>query len=308
MEALVFDGTLQYHEEYPKPVPGSGESLVRVLLAAICNTDREILKGYRPDFKGVLGHEFVGMVEESEEEGLLGKRVVAELNTGCGECVYCKTGREKHCISRRVLGIHHRNGIFAGYAAIPNASLHVVPEGLSNAQAVFTEPLAAALDIPRQYHLPPDEAVALVGDGRLAFMIAQVLALYGIELHIFGHHGEKLEAFAPFGLPSLTPEGSYETVIEATGSQGGLETALFLTRSQGRLIIKSTYAGKAQVDMSEVVVREIQILGSRCGPFPPALRLLEKGLISFPPLDLYPLREYEKAFASRAFKSGFYFP
>lgn len=307
MEALVFDKTLSYRTDYEKPKPQKGESLVRVLLAAICNTDREILKGYRPDFKAVLGHEFVGIVEESEDKSLLGRRVVAELNAGCKNCLYCKSGREKHCISRRVLGIHHKDGAFAEYITVDSSLLHVVPEELDSRQAIFCEPLAAALEIVEQYHLPPSEEVALIGDGRLAFMIAQVLALHGIRLCVFGHHPHKLDLFKAFGRTFIQPEGTYETVIEASGSKEALKMALALTRSRGRLIIKSTYAGTADIDMSEVVVRELQICGSRCGPFEPALQLLEKGRIRFPDIDLYALRDYEKAFASRAFKSGFTF-
>lgn len=307
MQALVFDHDVYYTNDYPKPVPQPDESLVRVVMAAICNTDREVLRGYRPRFKGILGHEFVGVVEASPDESLVGRRVVGELNAGCKTCIYCTTGREHHCVNRKVLGMEGKDGCFAEYMTIATDLLHPVPDSLPAGQAIFCEPLAAALEIAEQSHLHPSQEVALIGDGRLAYMIGQVVALQGTPLVVFGRHAEKLAMFEPFARISLTPQGSFETVIEASGSPTGLQTAISLTRSMGLIIVKSTFAEMATLNTSELVVREITLRGSRCGPFVPALNLLDRGLIKLPPIDLYPLADYQKAFASRAFKAGFQF-
>lgn len=307
MQALVFDKNVYYTNDYPKPVPQQNESLVRILMAAICNTDREVMKGYRPRFKGVLGHEFVGVVEASHDESLVGRRVVGELNAGCKTCIYCTTGREHHCVNRKVLGMEGKDGSFAEYMTIATDLLHPVPDSLPTGQAIFCEPLAAALEIVEQSHLRPSQEVALIGDGRLAYMIGQVVAMQGTPLIVFGHKAEKLAMFEPFARTSLTPQGSYETVIEASGSPSGLQTAISLTRSMGLIVVKSTFAKMVTLNTSELVVREITLRGSRCGPFVPALNLLNRGLIKLPPIDLYPLADYQKAFASRAFKAGFNF-
>ncbi len=305
MKALYYDGGLQYVEDYPKPTIGPEESLVEIIISAICNTDKEILKGYRPDFKGILGHEFVGKVVESDNPDLLGKRVVGEINENCGECLYCKTGRPTHCSSRKVVGISGKDGSFAQYLAMKDHLLHIVPESLASEVAIFTEPLAAALEIKEQFHIKPSTNIAIIGDGRLAFMIAQVMYLSGADLTIIGKHEEKLKLFAEFGKVTTGTDETYEVVIDASGSPTGILTAQELVRSKGTIVIKTTYAGKIEINMSDFVVNEITIKGSRCGPFEPALRLLELGLIKFPKIDLYGLKDYEKAFQSRGFKSGF---
>lgn len=189
MKGLFFDGEKAvFKNDLPMPEPLPHESLVCISIAAICNTDREIMRGYKPDFKGVLGHEFVGVVEKSSDPELVGKRVVGELNEGCGECIYCKTGRERHCESRKCIGITQKNGCFAQYMTIATRLLHVIPDSLTDEKAVFTEPLAAALEIPDQIQIRPSEEVCVIGDGRLAFMIAQVLALTGAEVTVLGKH------------------------------------------------------------------------------------------------------------------------
>lgn len=287
------------------PVLGPNESLIQVKLAGICNTDREILKGYRPDFRGVMGHEFTGVVVRSSDPYWEGKRVVGELNEGCGHCVYCRTGREKHCLSRRVIGMDGKDGCFGEYMALATHLLHEIPEGLSDEEAVFTEPLAAALEIPKQVHIDPSREIAVIGDGRLAYLTASVLHLTGAGITVVGKHEEKLRAFQKFGAVTVKPEGSYELVVEATGSPTGLETAMRLVRKQGTIVLKSTYAGKTAVDMSFFAVNEVTLTGSRCGPFEPALSLLKKGLVTLPPIELYELKDFEQAFASRAFKAGF---
>lgn len=322
MKGIYFDGTgAVFRDDLPVPVPTDTQSLIRILCAGVCNTDREVLKGYRPDFKGVMGHEFVGVVEASGDPRWVGRRVVGELNAGCGRCIYCRTGREKHCPERKVIGMEGKDGCFAEYMTLETHLLHEIPGGLPTETALLTEPLAAALEIPKQVHLDPETKVALIGDGRLAYQIAGVLHLHGVDLTVIGKHPEKLAQFADFGnTAELTAaeaalknagtaveaeKATYEVVVEATGSPSGLALASQLVRRQGTIVLKSTYAGAASVDMSYFVVNEITVVGSRCGPFEPALRLLGKGLVKLPPVEFYGLEDYEKAFASRAFKAGF---
>lgn len=306
MKAVVFDGaTARYEADRPMPQPAPGESLIEIELAALCSTDREVMRGYRPSFRGVMGHEFVGIVRQSGDAALVGQRVVGELNEGCGHCLYCTTGREHHCLTRKVPGLDGRDGCFAEYMAYPTRLLHVVPPGLAPQKAVFCEPLAAALEIPEQVHLKPSQRVAVLGDGRLALMCAQAVAANGTPVTVFGRHAEKLAFFESFADTALQPEGSFEVVVDVTGNPQGLATAISLTRSGGTLVLKSTFAAAAEINMSEFVVREITLVGSRCGPFAPALNLLRRDLVVLPPMELWPLKSFEKAFASKAFKIGF---
>lgn len=309
MKGIYFNGTdAVYREDLPIPIRGEKESLVKILLCAVCNTDKEVRKGYRPDFRGVLGHEFVGEVVESSDESLVGKRVVGELNAACGECVYCKTGRPSHCNERRVLGMKNKDGAFAEYMTIDTNLLHVVPEELPTNIAIFTEPLAAAFEILTQVHISPQKNAAVLGDGRLALFVAQVLAQTGIDLTVIGKHEEKLKLFESFA--KVTTKGEtegYEYVAECTGSPSGLQKALELVRKKGTIMLKSTYAGTVDVDMSMVVVNEISIVGSRCGPFEPALKMLKEGKVVLPEIEIYGCRDFEKAFDSRAFKAGISF-
>lgn len=306
MKALYYDkGKLNYIEDYDKPKLGQNESLIKVLISSICNTDKEILKGYRPDFKGVLGHEFVGEVLQSNDQSLIGHRVVGEINENCGHCLYCKTGRPTHCENRKVLGISGNNGSFAEYLKMPTDLLHIIPDELPSEVAVFTEPLAAAIEILDQVHFKPSTNVAVLGDGRLSFMISQVVSLTGVDLTVIGRHDEKLKDFAPFAKTTKSTKESFEIVIDATGSPTGLIDAQRLVRKRGTIVIKSTYSGKIDINMSDFVVNEISITGSRCGPFEPALKLLKGELIQLPEIELYELKDYEKAFSSRAFKVGF---
>ncbi len=307
MKGIYYDGKdALYREDIPMPVQKAGESLVKIRMCAVCNTDKEVRKGYRPDFRGVMGHEFVGEVLDSPVKDLIKKRVVGELNAACGKCIYCKTGRPTHCDSRRVLGMSDKDGAFAEYMTIDTDLLHVIPDGLPDEIAIFTEPLAAALEILTQIHISPDKNAAVLGDGRLALLAAQVLALTGIDLTVIGKHPEKLELFKPFAkVVTQGEQEGYEYVAECTGSETGLPSALELVRKKGTVILKSTYAGKLSLDMSMVAVNEITIVGSRCGPFEPALKLLLEGKVKLPPIELYDLMDFEKAFASRAFKAGF---
>ena len=309
MKGIYFNGNdAVYRKDLLMPVRGEKESLVKILLCAVCNTDKEVRKGYRPDFRGIMGHEFVGEVVESSEERLVGKRVVGELNATCGECIYCKTGRPSHCNERRVLGMKNKDGAFAEYMAIDTNLLHVVPDELSTEIAIFTEPLAAAFEILTQIHISPEKNAAVLGDGRLALFVAQVLAQTGIDLTVIGKHEEKLKLFESFA--KVTTEGElegYEYVAECTGSPSGLQKALELIRKKGTIILKSTYAGTVDLDMSMVAVNEISIVGSRCGPFEPALKMLKEGGITLPAIELYECKDFEKAFESRAFKAGIRF-
>ena len=318
MKGLYFDGKeAVYREDLPVPVREEGQSLIRILYADICSTDKEILRGYRPDFKGIMGHEFVGEVVESPDASLVGKIVVGEINEGCGKCIYCRTGREKHCLSRKTPGMS-KDGCFAEYMALGTHLLHVVPDGLAPEQAVFTEPLAAAVEITKQVHIDPALNAAVIGDGRLAYMTAQVLALTGISLTVIGKHPDKLKLFEPFAetkllsdyferdqFRPLTAEECFEYVVDAAGHESGIHLALHIVRKMGTVILKSTYAGTTNIDMSQIPVGEITVVGSRCGPFEPALKLLKEGKVKFPAVELYNLKDYKKAFSSGAFKAGF---
>lgn len=315
MKGIYFDGAAAaFRTDLPVPEPGENCSLIRVKYANVCSTDREILKGYRPDFKGVMGHEFAGTVVKSGKPELLGKLVVGELNHGCGHCWYCTHGLEKHCQSRTAIGIDGADGCFAEYLVLPDHLIHVVPEGLAPEQAVFAEPLAAALEIMEQVHIGPDSRVALTGDGRLALFCGQVLSLTGCSLTVFGKHEEKLalfDSFADIKLITQVPQGrvnpddQFDVVVDCTGHPSGLELSGRLVRHRGTIVLKSTFAGKAYVDMSYFVVNEITITGSRCGPFEPALRLLQKGLVHLPPIEVHKMEDFQKAFESSAFKAGF---
>ncbi len=310
MLALYFDNTehsVNYLTDYPLPQPTADEALIKVSLAAVCSTDKEIIKGYKPDFCGVLGHEFVGVVEQATNRALLGKRVVGELNAGCGTCLYCKSGREKHCLQRKVIGIAGKDGCFAQYLTLRQDLLHVVPDKLSDEQAVHVEPLAAAFSVTELAHIRPSQQIALIGDGRLAYLIGQVLALTGAEVTVYGKHPQKLAAFAPFAKITPSPGQSFLTVVDASGSPEGFGLARTLVQKGGLLILKSTYAGEYPNNLSDLVVNEITVKGSRCGPFAPALRLLERGLITLPPLRLYPLCQWREAFAAKEFKVAFDF-
>ena len=319
MKGIYFDGKKAvYREDLPVPEPAAGHSRIRVLRANVCSTDKEILRGYRPQFRGVMGHEFVGVVDKTNVPQLEGKLVVGELNEGCGRCLYCRSGREKHCPDRKVIGLDGLDGCFAEYVVLADHLLHEVPEGLSPETAVYCEPLAAALEIPAQFHVDPRKKTAVIGDGRLAFMIAQVLALTGTDLTVIGKHDEKLAAFAPYArtrrlaefasdeaVMGNIDENTYELVVEASGSPSGIHLAERIVRRQGTIVLKSTYAGETAMNMSLYAVNEITVAGSRCGPFEPALRLLKRGLVQLPQVEWHGLSDSSAAFSSRAFKAGF---
>ena len=308
MRGLYYDGSKAvYREDLDIPVPDKGRSLIKILMSAVCSTDKEILKGYRPDFKGVMGHEFVGIVEDSEDKSLIGKRVVGEINEVCHECLYCKTGREHHCSNRATIGLS-RDGCFAEYMTIKTENLHVVPDSLPTEIAVFTEPLAAAFEILEQINIPKDTPVGILGDGRLALCIANVMHHAGANVTVIGKHPDKLKNFEKIANTTIDHiKEAYEVVVEATGSPDGIGLAIELVRKKGTIVLKSTYAGNASINLSMIPVNEITVVGSRCGPFVPALEALTNGEFVLPPIEKYDIKDYEKAFKSPAFKAGFVF-
>lgn len=310
MRALrLTDQGPQLQRDYPEPRPSFGEALIRVRLAGVCSTDLQLVAGYKGGYRGVLGHEFVGeVVAAAGHEEWLGQRVVGELNIGCGTCSLCRRGLGKHCRERQSLGIIKRDGAFADYLTLPLANLHVVPATLPDEEAVFVEPLAAALEICEQVAITPTTRVYVLGDGRLGLLVAQVLALTGCDLTVLGRNPEKLALLGgaircqinnATTLSDLHRQPA-DIVVEVTGSPHGFDQASTLVRPGGTLILKSTYASTlANFDLSRLVVDEITMLGSRCGPFPPALRLLASGLIQVQPLIhvRYPLDQADIALA-----------
>ncbi|MGM9999540.1 MAG: alcohol dehydrogenase catalytic domain-containing protein [Candidatus Bruticola sp.] len=309
MKSIFFDRELQIREFIRPQVPPT-EALIRVNLAGICNTDLELCRGYM-NFKGVLGHEFVGVVEElgpgasrADLERWLHKRVVGEINCGCGSCSWCLSHDDaRHCPNRTTLGIDRRNGVFAPYTVLPLKNLMEVPSSVSDHQAVFTEPLAAAWEILEQLHIEPNAKVVILGDGKLGLMAAFVLRLSCAEVLLVGRHPHKLQMAAKLGirtklLHNFRPDNQADIAVEATGSSTGLQLAADCVKPRGTIVLKTTAAAGAHLNLSPIVVKEITILGSRCGPFAPALKAMATGLIDPEPLisAVYPLNEGLAAF------------
>jgi alcohol dehydrogenase len=286
MIALCFDGQPTI-KELPRPEPAPGEVLVSVHLAGICRTDLEVLKGYH-GFKGIMGHEFVGRVVGPEASPWLGQRVVGEINLGCGTCDLCRRGLAGHCRQRRVLGLKDRDGALAQYLILPAANLHAVPPEVPDVFAVFTEPLAAALQVMETVPVSPAARVLVVGDGSLGLQISWVLALSGAATHLAGHHPEHLALARPRGVETFLsddlPPGDYDLVVEASGSPSGLDLALARVRPRGTVVMKSTYVGRYPLDPAALVVPEVSLVGCRCGSFAGALRLLRDGRVDPRPL------------------------
>jgi alcohol dehydrogenase len=290
MRAIEFRDELRVTDNYPVPEPEKGEALIKVLTAGICNTDIEITKGYK-GFTGILGHEFVGVVEKINhaDQDLIGKRVVGEINCGCGSCPDCYKGQENHCSNRSVLGILNRNGCFADYIVLPVKNLLEVPDCISNREAVFAEPLAAAFEILQQIQIRPTHRVLVLGDGKLGLLISLVISLTQADVMLVGKHQEKLDIARNQNvkttiLSDLKEERVYDVVVEATGSIGGFEQAIRLVRPRGTIVLKSTIASEKPLNLSQIVIDEITVLGSCCGPFKPALRALQRKLIDVDPL------------------------
>jgi threonine dehydrogenase-like Zn-dependent dehydrogenase len=285
------DCELELHADLSHPEPEQDEAVVRVRQAGICNTDLELVRGYYP-FNGILGHEFVGVVEQAPPgyEHLAQQRVVGEINAVCGTCDACEAGRRSHCENRTVLGIVGRHGAFAEYLTLPAENLHIVPDSLPDEAALFTEPLAAALQIQQQVTLQPDDRVLIVGDGKLGQLIARTLKLAGAYLCVAGRHEGKLGMLAELGIDTVkvgdvadeelarTLRG-FDFAVECTGNPAGFTLARCSLRPRGTLVLKSTYADYLTLDASGLVVDEITLVGSRCGPFAPALELLNSGKV-----------------------------
>ncbi|MCP4540217.1 MAG: alcohol dehydrogenase catalytic domain-containing protein [Chloroflexi bacterium] len=303
MRALLLDQKLKLVENYPTPEPPQGEALIRVQLAGICNTDMELAKGYM-QFHGIPGHEFVGIVEQAPgAEEWESRRVVGDINAACNDCPTCNDGHPTHCPHRTTLGIAGRNGAFAEHLTLPIRNLHTVPDSIPDEIAVFTEPLAAACEILQQVHIRPTDRVVVLGDGKLGLLCAQVLALTGCDLTVVGHHQKKLDILAQRSIPTaleelLSKETKADTVIETTGHPAGYAAARRLIHPRGTIVLKSTYHGPLDADLTMAVVDEITLIGSRCGPFAPALRLLEQRLVDVLPLiqARYPLSKVLTAF------------
>jgi threonine dehydrogenase-like Zn-dependent dehydrogenase len=305
MKALHFDKTLSV-KDIPLPEPNTGEAIIKVLKAGICNTDLEILKGYIKGFNGIPGHEFIGVVEDvssSEFNYLVNRKVTAEINCVCNRCEMCMRGLPRHCRNRSVLGIDRRNGAFAEYISVPLENIVPIPENISDNSALFIEPLAAAFEIQQQIKITSDQKVLLIGDGKLAHLTALSLKQTGCQLTVFGKHTEKISLLERYSIRSVIEkdqlEGSiFDVVIEASGSPNGFTDGIGLVRPRGIFILKSTYASDLSFNPASVVVDEISIIGSRCGSFEPAVRFLsETGVdLSYLISRIYPLSEGVTAF------------
>ena len=314
MKAIVFNDQNGLHldNEYKKPIPQKGEALIKVTLAGICNTDFEITKGYM-GYNGVLGHEFVGVVEEinDDNKSLLGKRVVAEISYGCDDpnCEWCAVKNYRHCPNRKTLGIVNKDGCFAEYLTMPLNVLFEVPDNVTDEQAVFVEPLAAACEITEQLHIQPIQKVVVLGDGKLGLTTALTLFAQGLDVTLIGKHQNKLDIAKAQGvktqlLQDTAVSNSFDVVVEATGSVSGFETSLGLVKPRGVLVLKSTIATGKELNLAPIVINEITVLGSRCGQFAPALKLLENKRIDFKPFisGIYSVDDAIEAFEANKSK------
>jgi threonine dehydrogenase-like Zn-dependent dehydrogenase len=293
----------EYRVDIPVPQPNPSEALIRVTQAGICHTDIELMRGYYP-YTGVIGHEFVGVVEQAEDPAWIGQRVCGEINAVCGECEQCRSGRQMHCERRTVLGIVARNGALAEYLALPVANLHVVPANVSDDAAVFAEPLAAAAGILGLAPIAPTDRVLVIGPGKLGNLVAQVLALTGANLLVAGRRPQPLQLLEQRGIRT-TPvdavaERSFDVVVECSGNPDGFALARRAIRARGTIVLKSTYTGDTTVNMSSIVVDEVRLVGSRCGPMDAALRLLAQDAVDVKPLIecRYPLDRALEALAT----------
>ena len=279
MRALVFDKTLAFNPRHPDPKRDEGDCLIKVRRAGVCATDLEITRGYM-NYAGVLGHEFVGeVVEAPTARHLLGKRVVGEINVVCGRCDLCLSGLSNHCRNRTVLGILNRPGAFADFVRLPAINLHEVPASVEDDAAVFVEPLAAAFQVTKQVKLDGKRWVTVLGDGRLGLLCAQVLRNAGCPVRVIGKHPDKMRLCDQWGIRSrpladITPRHDQDVVVDCTGSSAGLELAMQLVRPRGTIILKSTVADAKPLNLAPIVIDEINVIGSRCGPFREALKAL----------------------------------
>lgn len=316
MKAVVFNDKegLVLKTDYTKPVPQKGEALIKISMAGICNTDAEIIKGYM-GYSGVLGHEFVGVVEEvnDADKSLIGKRVVAEISYGCEkpDCPWCAVKNYRHCPDRHTIGIWRKDGCFAEYITLPTNILFEVPKNVPDEQAVFVEPLAAACEITEQLHIEPTHKVVVLGDGKLGLTTALTLNAQNLDVTLVGKHQNKLDIAKAQGvktmlLDELKVSNNFDVVVEATGSVSGFETSLNLVKPRGVLVLKSTIATGKELNLAPIVINEITVLGSRCGQFGPALRLLKNNRIDFKPFisKIYSIDEAIKGFEANREKDS----
>ena len=316
MKAVVFNDTegLVLKTDYPKPIPQKGEALIKVSMAGICNTDAEIIKGYM-GYIGVLGHEFVGIVEEvnGADQSWVGKRVVAEISYGCDspECPWCAVKNYRHCPDRHTIGIWRKDGCFAEYITLPTNILFEVPENVIDEQAVFVEPLAAACEITEQLHIEPTHKVVVLGDGKLGLTTALTLNAQNLDVTLVGKHQNKLDIAKAQGVQTMLLEdlkvsNNFDVVVEATGSVSGFETSLNLVKPRGVLVLKSTIATGKELNLAPIVINEITVLGSRCGQFGPALRLLKNNRIDFKPFisKIYSINDAIEGFEANKAKNS----
>ncbi len=302
MRALLVDRQLTVRDDYPDPAPAPGESIVRVRMAGICGTDLELARGYM-SYRGVPGHEFVGEVVDTKTPALAGRRVVGEINAACGRCASCLDGLSRHCPNRTVLGIVGRDGAFAEFLRLPDENLIALPDSIPDELGVFVEPVAAIYEIFEQTKLRRDHKIAVLGDGRLGALAAIVLRAEGYAPVLAGHHRDKLDRLAALGLEvkledQLDP--GFDVVVDCTGKSAGLNRALALVRPRGTVILKSTAAASASLNLAQAVVNEITIVGSRCGRFAPAIAGLSSGKIDPRPLvsSIFPLDDAAAAFTA----------
>jgi len=293
MKALLCSKGKVKLADVPMSILGLDEVLIRVKLAGVCNTDNQILAGYR-NLNGILGHEFVGIVESDPQGELTGKRVVGSITIACGNCWHCRRDQTSHCLNRITVGINNRDGVFAEYVTMPRRNVHIVPDSISDMDAVLTEPLAAGMRVAVQVHILPTDRVAILGDGKMGLLTALVLRAMGNYITVVGKHEDKLSIATGMGLKTAKvgeTSGPVDVVVDCTGSVTGLDSAIKLVRAGGTIVLKTTIVDKYQIDLSPIVVREITLVGSRCGPFEPALALMERHNVDLSDLveAVYPL-------------------
>lgn len=301
MRALKLeDGKLQMQSEYADPIAPTGSSIVRVSQAGICETDLQLVAGYM-GFEGVLGHEFVGVAESGR---FAGQRVVGEINCVCGDCHMCSRGIRNHCVQRTVIGILNHDGAFADALVVPEANLHPVPDKMSDDLATLVEPIAAALQIPEQVSIKPNMRSVVVGDGRLGNLCAQVLRNAGCQVLVVGKHETKLQKFQAMGietclLSDAPNDRSADVVVDCAGSSSGLSTAVSHVRPRGTIVMKTTVAAEHQLTLASIVIDEITLIGSRCGPFDKAIKAINNGEFQLDGFidGRYPLEQFQQAFA-----------
>ena len=302
MKSAVLDGGIRYTTDYPAPERKSGWAFIRVRIAGICKTDMELLKGYM-HFRGIPGHEFIGIVEECDDPAWIGRRVAGEINAACGRCEWCAQDLGRHCPNRTTLGIDRLDGCMAEYCVLPADNLVEIPQEISDERAILIEPLAAACEILEQHPLRGTERIVVIGDGRLGILCAWALATVAADVTLVGRHAEKLALARWRGIRTVQGTGRVspgaDIVVEASGSGGGIVEAMSLCRPRGLIVLKSTVALQGNVNLAPVVIHELSVVGSRCGRFGDALRMLR----DYPDMplqkmvtDRYPLSRVEEAF------------